>query len=83
VVRLAWSPAPGSSEGYEVALYENDKPVLRERTTRTSLELTVSRHPSGRLSVAPGTYRWYVWPLEHGLRSDTAVVRSKLVLTAG
>jgi hypothetical protein len=78
--RFAWPPAPGATS-YQVAVYKNDVPVFRARTARTSIVIPErsSQSPSARL-LAPGTYRWYVWPIHNGRTDSVALVRSTFVV---
>jgi hypothetical protein len=62
-----------------VAFYKNDVQILRARTATASIVLPGRTH-SGRKRLAPGTYRWYVWPVRKGKPDDVAVVRSTLVI---
>lgn len=78
---MAWAPVPGSTM-YEVAIYRGDVPVFRRRTTVPRIELPIDPHPRGMRSVAPGRYKWYVWPVRDGHRQPTAVVSSAIVLAA-
>jgi hypothetical protein len=76
--RLAWAPVAGAS-AYEVALYRSKRRVFEQQTGKP--ELLISTGASGGAQVvAAGRYRWYVWPVRHGVRDTVAVVRSQLVV---
>ena len=75
--RLAWAPATDASS-YEVALYQHNERVFQRVTTKPELVLVVGSSPAE--AVAPGRYRWYVWPIRHGRRETVAVVRSQLLI---
>jgi hypothetical protein len=82
--QFMWAPVAGA-DSYEVAFYRNGARVFTDRTHGTSIEIGVARSPSGsggRRVLPPGTYTWYVWPWRGGHRAASAVVASKVVLTA-
>jgi hypothetical protein len=81
---FAWAPAPGAT-GYEVQLFRGDDRVLVERTSQTRLKIGPRWTYEGRaMALAPGRYRWYVWPLgAGGARSDTPVVQARVLIGAG
>ncbi|HJS94390.1 MAG TPA: hypothetical protein VJ741_09010 [Solirubrobacteraceae bacterium] len=58
---LIWTPVRGASY-YNVQLYRNGK-VLSTWPTRASLQLRRRwRFHGHRYRLAPGRYRWFVWP---------------------
>jgi hypothetical protein len=66
-VMLTWTSVPGASY-YNVQLYRGGK-ILSTWPRRTGLKLTARWTYHGhRHRLAPGRYRWYVWP-GFGLRS--------------
>jgi hypothetical protein len=81
---FAWAPAPGAT-GYEVQLFRGDDRVLVERTEQTRLKIGPRWTYEGRaMTLRPGRYRWYVWPLgSGGARSDTPVVQARVLIDAG
>jgi hypothetical protein len=81
---FAWAPAPGAA-GYEVQLFRGDDRVLVERTDQTRLKIGPKWSYEGRpMTLAPGRYRWYVWPLDAGgTRSDAPVVQARVLIGAG
>jgi hypothetical protein len=62
-----------------VAFYKNDVRILHARTATASIVLP-GRTDTSRKRLAPGAYRWYVWPVRNGKPEDVAVVRSTLVI---
>jgi hypothetical protein len=81
---FAWAPAPGAT-GYEVQLFRGNDRVLVERTEQTRLKIGPKWAYEGRpMTLEPGRYRWYVWPLgAGGTRSDTPVVQARVLIGAG
>jgi hypothetical protein len=77
--RLAWAPVAGAT-AYDVALYAGSRRVYLERSRTASVQIGVNPGGGGTATVAPGTYEWYVWPVRHGRRDASAIVRSRLVL---
>ncbi len=60
-VMLTWTPVPGASY-YNVQLYRRGK-ILSTWPRRAGLELTARwTYRGDRHRLAPGRYRWYVWP---------------------
>ena len=59
---LRWRSVRGATY-YNVQLYRGGRKVLTTWPTRTSLQLRSQWRFNGRTQrLAPGTYRWYVWP---------------------
>jgi hypothetical protein len=81
---FAWAPAPGAT-GYEIQLFRGNDRVLVERTGETKLKIGPRWTYEGRtMSLQPGRYRWYVWPLgAGGARSDRPVVQARVLIGAG
>jgi hypothetical protein len=78
--RLAWAPVPGATS-YDVAFYQGDVRVLRTSTASPTIEVPVGRPASAR-RLAPGTYRWYVWPVHQRHVNSVAIVSTTLVVPA-
>jgi hypothetical protein len=66
---LAWARAP-KAHGYRILVLDGSKVVLD----------TVTGEPHIRLNLAPGTYRWWVWPLAPDRSRSRAIVQASLVL---
>ena len=81
--RFAWAPVPGA-QAYEIAFYRGDELVFERRTTTPAIELPRQWRHRGRLrSLAPGTYRWYVWAVDaDGRRGSAAVVQARLAVAS-
>jgi hypothetical protein len=81
---FVWVPVDGA-DAYEVQFFRGTRRVLLTRTPRPRL-VVLPRRASGagrRFFLAPGAYRWYVWPLfrtSSGLRRGDAIVQAKLVV---
>jgi hypothetical protein len=69
---FVWAPATGAV-GYEVAFYRSGRRVFFGKTKDAQFSLR---------RLAPGVYRWYVWPLYRGQRRGNAVVQSRLTVPA-
>jgi hypothetical protein len=66
--RLRWKRVSGASY-YNLQLYRNGRKILSAWPHGSQLQLKRRWTFSGRkYSMAPGTYRWYVWP-GYGARS--------------
>src|SRR6185295_19279344 len=60
--RLRWKRSP-KARYYNVQLYRGKRKVLSAWPRRTRLQLHSAWRYGGRWQrLAPGTYRWYVWP---------------------
>lgn len=79
--RFAWAPVSGASR-YHVELFREGIRVYVGSTNHPQMELPATWIFSGRHQrLSPGSYRWYVWPVQAGRRSSNATVRSALVIT--
>jgi hypothetical protein len=80
---FVWVPVRGA-DAYEVQFFRGSRRVVLTRTTTPKLLLPGrSRGPGGRPALAPGVYRWYVWPLfrtSSTTRRGEAIVQAKLVV---
>lgn len=80
---FVWVPVRGA-DAYEVQFFRGSRRVVLTRTTTPKLLLRGrSRGPGGRPALAPGVYRWYVWPLfrtSSTTRRGEAIVQAKLVV---
>lgn len=82
---LAWAPVANAS-GYAVEITRNGESVF-SATTSVPHVLIPSRwrHAGSNVTLSPGTYRWYVWPVVRSgtttRRSPAAVVASNLEIT--
>jgi hypothetical protein len=75
---LAWTPVSRATY-YNVQLYRNGRKILTAWPNDASYRLRTSWRFGGRTQrLAPGTYRWYVWP---GFGSRTAQRYGKLIGT--
>ena len=78
--RFAWAPVNGAV-GYHVELFRGNDRVLAQDTKEPVLELAPSWRYQGRtVTLTPGEYRWYVWPVTAGGRGTQAVVQAKLTV---
>jgi len=76
--RFAWAPVDGAV-GYHVELFRGNDRVLARDTKEPVLELAPSWRYQGRtVTLTPGEYRWYVWPVTASGRGTQAVVQAKL-----
>ena len=76
--RFAWAPVDGAV-GYHVELFRGNDRVLAQDTKEPVLELAPSWRYQGRtVTLTPGEYRWYVWPVTASGRGTQAVVQAKL-----
>ena len=83
-LRFSWAAVAGATS-YDVAFYAHgahDKLVL-ELSTRTPTAVVKVRRAGSKAahSLAPGPYRWYVWPVRATGRDSVAVVRSTLTVS--
>jgi hypothetical protein len=59
---LMWAAIPGATY-YNVQLWRSATKILSAWPIKSRLALRLRWHYDGRrLSLSPGTYRWYVWP---------------------
>ena len=80
--RFAWAPVPGASD-YVVQFFRGPRLVYSRHVAGTSVTVPASWVFRGRqTSLAPGDYRWYVWPLHAGSPASVAAVQAKLVVPA-
>lgn len=78
--RFAWAPAPGAS-GYHVEFFRGSVRAFSANTTGPALTVPARRKDAKKTrSLAPGEYRWYVWPVVSGTRASSAIVRATLVV---
>ena len=78
--RVAWAPVDGAV-GYHVELFRGNDRVLAKDTKEPVLELAPSWRYQGRtVTLTPGEYRWYVWPVTASGRGTQAVVQAKLTV---
>lgn len=78
--RFAWAPVDGAV-GYHVELFRGNDRVLARDTKEPVLELAPSWRYQGRtVTLKPGEYRWYVWPVTSSGRGTEAVVQAKLTV---
>jgi hypothetical protein len=78
--RFAWAPVD-DADAYRVELFRDDTRVFE--ATTSSPELTVPPRwtlEGKRRSLTAGEYRWYVWPIVAGRRSQRAVVQATLTV---
>jgi len=60
--KLTWAKVSGASY-YNVQLFRDSKKILSVWPLKTSLSLPRTWSFGGKhYRLAPGTYRWYVWP---------------------
>jgi hypothetical protein len=78
--RFAWAPVDGAV-GYHVELFRGNDRVLAKDTKEPVLELEPTWRDQGRtVTLTPGEYRWYVWPVTASGRGTQAVVQAKLTV---
>jgi hypothetical protein len=78
--RFAWAPVDGAT-GYHVELFRGNDRVLAKDTKEPVLEVAPSWRYQGRtVTLTPGEYRWYVWPVTSSGRGTEAVVQAKLTV---
>lgn len=80
--RFAWAPASGAS-GYHVELFRGASKIFETDTRDPFVAVPATWKIGQRVhALAPGRYRWYVWPLISGRRSATAIVQARLEVPA-
>jgi hypothetical protein len=78
--RFAWAPAVGAS-GYHIELFRGQARVYSGEATEPQITIPARWSSGGRRrSLAPGEYRWYVWPIVSGRRAFPAIVQAQLVV---
>jgi hypothetical protein len=78
--RFAWAPSEGAT-GYYVEFFLGSTRVYARRTTRPALEVPPRwRYRGLERNFAPGTYRWYVWPVVDGKRASRAAVQTTVTI---
>jgi len=78
--RFAWAPSPGATS-YQVELFRASEKVFAADTTVPAITIPASWTFAGRRrTLAPGDYRWYVWPVASGSRAAHATVQAKLTV---
>jgi hypothetical protein len=78
--RFAWAPVPDAS-GYHIEFFRATVRVYSGDTKDPQIELAQKWTFGGRkYRLAPGEYRWYVWPVVSGLRQTQATVQAELVI---
>jgi hypothetical protein len=78
--RFAWAPVSGAS-AYRVEFFRGSTLVYTASTSRPQIELPVTWTFGGRQErLAPGRYRWYVWPVHAGVQDSSATVQAALVI---
>jgi hypothetical protein len=78
--RFAWAPV-GAASGYHIEFFRGTVRVYSGDTKHPQIELPQSWTFGGRkYRLAPGAYRWYVWPVVSGLRQTQATVQAELVI---
>ena len=74
---FAWAPVAGA-RAYDVEIRRGESIVYSTRTTAPHVRVPARWTRGGQtFSLTPGTYQWYVWPLE---RSGTGVRRGPAVV---
>jgi hypothetical protein len=77
---FAWAPSPGAS-AYHVELFRGPEKVFAAETKKPAIDVPARwRHAGRSQTLAPGDYRWYVWPVVSGRRALEATVQAKLVV---
>lgn len=80
VRRFVWAPVAGTS-GYHVAFFRGSSLIFSADTNRPEVSVPGRWKFAGQLrTLAPGAYRWYVWPVTSGTRASAAVVQAELVV---
>lgn len=83
-LRFSWAAVAGATS-YDVAFYAHgvhDRLVLELTTqTPTAVVKVLKTGSKAAHALAPGPYRWYVWPVRATGRDSVAVVRSTLTVS--
>ena len=79
---LAWAPVANAT-GYTVEITRNGESIFSTTTSVPHVSVPSHwRHAGRTMTLSPGTYHWYVWPVVHSgtttRRSTTAIVASNL-----
>ena len=81
VRRFAWAPVE-SAESYRVELFRGDDRVFAASSRLPQIVVPARwTHEGQQQSLAPGQYRWYVWPVVSGKRAANAIVQARLVVS--
>jgi hypothetical protein len=79
---FAWAPTPGAS-AYHVELFRGAERVFAADTRKPAIDIPGRWRFAGRSRMlAPGSYRWYVWPVMGERRAQEATVQAELVIPA-
>ena len=79
---FVWVATPGAS-AYEFELFQKGERIFRARVAKPRLALPGRWRQDGRpYALAPGDYRWYVWPVSSRTKrqSSVATVQAKLII---
>jgi len=78
--RFAWAPVK-AAEGYHVELYRGSDRVFAGESRVPTISVPARWTYAGKTrTLAPGDYRWYVWPVTSGTRGVNAIVQTTLVV---
>ena len=78
--RFAWAPVKGA-RAYRFELFRGPEQVLVRRTETPALQLPPSWQTDGRrVTLEPGDYRWYVWPVLPDGVAAGAVMQARLTV---
>jgi hypothetical protein len=76
--RFAWAPVQGAS-AYRVEIHSGSTRIFTRVTSKPQVTVPATWVSEGkRVSLEPGEYNWYVWPIESGRRASRAVVQASL-----
>ena len=79
---FAWAPDP-SADGYRFELFRGARLLYGTETAKASVVVPATWTENGaRRSIAPGSYRWYVWPIVDERRLANAIVQARLDVPA-
>jgi hypothetical protein len=79
--RFAWAPVK-NAEGYHVELYRGSDRVFAGESRVATISVPAHWTYAGEShTLAPGDYRWYVWPVISGTRATNAIVQTNLVVS--